>query len=175
MTFLFDLLPLQDIIHETIVPMLDYESIIQLNRCLSPPDRYRARFTKTDILSHELFVVADLIKKGLTKLTNVTGRNRKERVRKKSQLLVKILQEFDSGKRTTVLLKYHPGFHTTVVEKLNSLSSPQSEELIGASKYFKKKISNLSKYLLPKVVSVVPKTDIIIPLRRIPAKGATVF
>lgn len=170
MIFLFDFLPLQDIIHGTIVPMLDYESIIQLNRCLSPADRYRARFAKTDILSHEMFVAHDLMKNRLDKIRDVTGITFKERARKKSQLFVKMLQEFDTGKHGVILLIYHPGFHTSVVTKLNSFSNPQSEDLLGASDYFKKKLGNLSNHLLPKVLRIMPMTDVI-PLRKIPSKG----
>jgi hypothetical protein len=173
MTFLFDNLPLQDIIYETIIPMLDYESIIQFNRCLSPPDRYRAKFTKTEILSHEFFVACDLLKKRLDEFVNITGITQEECANKKSQLLIKILQEFDSGKHGLILM-YNPGFHKNLIIKLNSLFSPQTEDLFGVADYLKEKLNNLSKHLLPKILQITPKTTVV-RLQKIPSKGITVF
>jgi len=174
MTFLFDLLPLQDIIYEIIIQMLDYESIIQFNRCLAPQDRYRARFTKTDILSHEFYVANHLIRNRFAEFENVSGITQEERANKRSQILIKMLKEFDSGKHGVILLLYHHGFHKGVVNKLTSLSSPKCEDLSGASDYFKNKVSNLSKHLIPKILQIMPKTDVI-PLQKIPSKGVTVF
>ena len=174
MTFLFDRLPLYDIIHETIMPMLDYESIIQFNRCLQPADRYQARLSKDDILSHELYTVCGLMKSKLCKLYSFTG-PKKTKIQKKSQHIMKLLQELDDGKRCVIMLKYYPQFHQSVVEKLNAFLDPESEELFQASTYFKKKIRALSLYLLPKIQNIVPNSRVGIPRRPLVPKGKTVF
>ena len=175
MTFLFDRLPLNDVIHETIMPMLDYESIIQLNRCLKPEERYQARLSKIDILAHELFTSCDLMKRKLERLSSLSHLPKKDRIRKKAQCIINLLQELDTGKRGFILLKHYPRFHQTVTEKLVAFSDPHSEELSDASVYFKKKISALSNYLLSKIQNIEPTNGIGTKLKPLAPRGKTVF
>lgn len=175
MTFLFDRLPLNDVIYETIMPMLDYESIIQLNRCLQPADRYQARLSKIDILAHELHTACDIMKSKLEKLSSFTGLPTKKRAKRKAQCIINLLQEFDTGKRGLILLKHCPRFHQTVTEKLIAFSDPHSEELSCASPYFKKKIRALSNYLLSKIQNIKPTNGIGTKLKPLVPRGKTVF
>lgn len=175
MTFLFDLLPLNDVIHETIMPMLDYESIIQLNRCLQPADRYQARLSKKDILAHEMHVACDLMRNKLGKLSSFSHLSKKEKVKRRSQCIINLLQDLDTGNRGFTLLHYYPGFHKAVVDKLVAFSDPHSDELSGASPYFKKKIRAISNHLLPKILSIEPTNGIGTKLKPLVPKGKTVF
>ena len=168
----FDLLPLYDIVHEMIFPMLDYESRIQFNRCLLPKDRHRAKFTTLQILSHELYVVSMMIKNVVVKISTVIGFTPKERVYKKAKLIVTLLNMLD--KRGSIMMKYYPKFKETVVEKLTSFTNPDSEELAVASPYFKQKIRKLSFSLLPNIIHIVP-VSLPSPMKPIDSMGRTVF
>ena len=155
MFFLFDSIPLEDVIHETIMPMLDYESRIALNRCFLPNERYITRFSKNEIICHELCIISDFLKYKLDKIENVTGQTRKLRVKKKSQLMIKLLHCFEQGNRSLLIMNYYPNFHKIVVRKLTNLSNPNSNELSHASRYFRQKINDHARRLLPHIQNIV--------------------
>ena len=154
--FLFDLLPLEDVIHETIMPMLDYDSRIALNMCFHPSERYTLRFKQKDIISHELYMIANHIKIEVLAIANVSVPSYKQRIQKKAKLLVKLLHSLDSDKRYVLALKHFPKFHTTVIHKIQTLCNAESLEIRAASPYFKRKITTLSRNLLPKIKTIVP-------------------
>jgi hypothetical protein len=156
MLSLFDLLPVEDILHETIMPMLDYESRIVLNRCLPPNERYRTQFSVNDIVRHELCVVSKLLKQKLDNIYNVTGRTRTLRMKKKSQLILTLLHCFEPGNRCVLMLQNYPSFHHTVVQKLISLSNPRSDDMRDASRYFRRMIVKHANALLPYIQTIVP-------------------
>ena len=162
MIFLFDILPLEDIIHETIMPMLDYESRIALNRCLAPRERYIHRFSADEIVRHELHVITNFLKQKLDNIDNVTGPTRTLRIRKKSQLLLKFICYFEPGNRNVLIMRHYPSFHKIVVQKLTSLSDPQSDDIRHASRYFRRKIVERAKTLIPYIQTIVPAP---IPIR----------
>ena len=156
MLFLFDCLPLEDILHETIMPMLDYESRIVLNRCLAPNDRYIHRFSADEIVRHELYVVSKLLKQKLDNIRNIIGPTRSLRMRKKSQMLLQLLRCFEPGNRNVLVMRYFPSFHTIVIQKLTSLSNPRSDDMRDASRYFRRKIVKRANALLPYIQTIVP-------------------
>lgn len=156
MLFLFDRLPLEDILHEIIMPMLDYESRIVLNRCLAPNDRYIHRFSADEIVRHELYVVSKLLKQKLDNISNVTGPTRSLRMRKRSQMLLQLLRCFEPGNRNLLIMRYYPSLHTIVVQKLTSLSNPRSDDMRDASRYFRRKIVERANALLPYIQTIVP-------------------
>jgi len=152
---LFDLLPLEDVIHERIFPMLDYESRIHLNRCFIPSERYYTRFTNTDMVSHDLYVNSNYIRYNLTMFVEISGVDSShKRIQKKSQLMVKILNMFRPGGRGINLILYYPKFHETVLHKCMSVLDPESDTLKGTTAYFKKKLRNLSLEILPHLQNV---------------------
>ena len=156
MTTYFDYLPLEDVIHESIFPYLDYESRIQMNRVLPPIERYRTRFSKDEIVRHELYVVTAILKSKLNSIETVCGSTRKIRMRKKSQRLLQMLQLVEPETRNVIIMQHYPSFHTVIIDKLTSLSDPYSDDLRDASKYFRQKIVAYARVLLPRVQSIVP-------------------
>jgi len=154
--FLFDILPLEDVIHETIMPMLDYESRIVLNHCLAPNERYSIRFSKDEIIRHELFIISNILRTKLDNIEDVDGPTRKLRMRKKSQLLIQLLHCFEPGNRNLLILHHYPALHRTVIHKLTQFSNPTSDYLSDASRYFRQKISELAKRLFPHIQNIVP-------------------
>jgi len=165
MLFLFDILPLEDIIHETIMPMLDYESRVVLNRCFAPSERCIRRFSKDEIIRHEIYVVTRILKNKIEKIENPTGRTRKQQIKKQSQLLIQLLDCFEPGSRKLLIMQHYPKFKQVVIQKLIGLSDPTSDptsdHLLGASRYFRKKIGDLSKKLLPHIQSILPSPILI--------------
>jgi len=154
--FLFDLLPLEDVIHETIMPMLDYDSRIALNRCFRPSERYNLQFSQKDIIGHELYVVCNLIKNQVIAISQVSVPSYKRRIQRQAKLIVKLLHSIDSERRYSFALKYIPKFLEAVTNKIQALCDPESLELRAASPYFKRKITTLSRNLLPKLQTIVP-------------------
>ena len=172
MLFLFDNLPLEDVIHETIMPMLDYESRIALNRCFVPNDRYISRFTKSELLYHELHVISNFLKYKLDNIESVDGPTIKIRIKKKSQLLIKLIHCFEPGNRSTLIMHYYPSFKKTVIQKLTNLSDPNSDDIRNSSRYFRQKIGETARKLLPHIHAIVSSTVLMQPvLKRIKVKG----
>ena len=163
MLFLFDILPLEDIIHETIMPMLDYESRIALNQCFAPNERYRTRFSQDEIIRHELYVVSSLIKSKMTNIDTVynmdTGTTFTIRMRKKAQRVFKILQLLEE-KRAVLMMQHLPSFRKVIIDKLTILSDPYSDDLQDGSRYFRQKISAYARVLIPRMKSIVPTVPI---------------
>jgi hypothetical protein len=162
MLFLFDILPLEDIIHETLMPMLDYESRIALNRCLAPDERYISRFSKDEILRHELYTITAILKYKLNKIEQNTG------LRKQSQLVVQMLQYFEPKSRKLLILQHYPSFRRVVIQKLKCFSDPNSDDLNHATRYFRQKIRDLATKLLPYIKTIettpVPMRHILRPI-----------
>jgi len=164
----FDYLPTTDIIHECIFPCLDYESRIQMNRVLPPIERYRTRFSKDEIVRHELYVVTAILKRKLNSIETICGSTRTIRMRTKAQRLIQMLQWVNPEKRTVIMMQHYPSFHTVIIDKLTRLSDPYSDDLRDASKYFRQKIVAYARVLLPRVQSIVlavPMKGLLQPVR----------
>lgn len=153
---LFSNLPLYDIVHEILMPMLDYESRIQFNQFLEPEDRYRSRFSKHDRIRHTLYVLAKDVRSRFQRLEDAPRSEQTVRRRKRTQIIVEILTMFQPGKRWRLLLEHLPGFHRTFVEKLTSFLDPTSGNLDLASDYFRRKIRKLCESILPTVETLSP-------------------
>jgi len=167
MTTYFDYLPTADILHECIFPYLDYESRIQMNRVLPPIERYRTRFSKDEIVRHELYVVTAILKSKLNSIETICGSTRTIRMRTKSQRLIQMLQLVEE-KRTVIMMQHYPSFHKVIIDKLTSLSDPYSDDLRDASKYFRQKIVAYARVLLPRIQSIVlavPMKGLLKPVR----------
>jgi hypothetical protein len=154
--FMPNILPLEDVIHETIMPMLDYESRIVFNQCFVPRERYISRFSKDDIVRHELYVISKFLKYKVDTIENVTAPTVALQFKKKSQLLLHLLHCFDPENRNLLLLKFSPAFHEAVIQKLTNLSYLNSDDMRGASRYFRQKIVDLARKLLPHIQTIVP-------------------
>lgn len=147
---LFDLLPLEDVIHEILFPMLDYESRINLNRCFIPSERYYSRFTNTDMITHDLYVSSNHVRHTFAMFDEVSDiDSSQKRIQMRSQLMVKILNMFRPRGRGISLMIYYPQFRETVLQKFMSVLDPESDTLTHATMYFKKKLRTISRELLP--------------------------
>jgi len=134
---------------KTIFRFLDYESRIHLNQCLKPQNRVCKRFSKSAIVSHEICVVADLVQMQLDAIEHSFTK------RKQSQTLVRLLQTFEKGRRSVILLQTCPRFCSTFVQKLYSMLDANSDDISSASTYFKRKIKRLIRKLLTEVPGFV--------------------
>ena len=154
-------IPLNDVLHETIFPMLDYESRIQLNRFLEPADRCKSQFQKQSILRHELFIMKEMFQKRLNML-NTYGIP----LRKKCHTFINILTMCRGKAR--ILFEQYPTLHKTVLQKIRNVCDPRHEDIELASRYFRLKISKLARDILPELIdlqyNVYPKIGILKPI-----------
>lgn len=137
-----DCLPTQDILHGIIMPMLDYESRIHLNRVLPPIERYAKRIPKSVCLGHDGYIIMKNIKSHLNYI--------EERSFKKAKRCKKIIALIETLKTDKCInfIMNHPKFREAIVTKMNSFCNPAGQEISSASKYFKKKIMKTSENLL---------------------------
>jgi hypothetical protein len=150
----FDRLPLEDVIHETILPMLDYESRIQFNHTLLPYERLRRRLKSKDIIQHELLVQTKLLKSQLNFLDNM-----KNTKLKRCQHLCYVLNSVRSGKRGSILPYYFPRLREAMIKKFKDFLDPACPSLSNASPYFKKKIRSIAEELVHEIQLIEPKNE----------------
>lgn len=167
-------IPLEDVLHETIMPMLDYESRINFNRCLPPHERYRARWTKNDCIGHELYVAKNCFLHKINRILSLHG-NTKTHIQKRSKMIVQMIEFFDTGKRGFFLLENFPKVHASFLCKLKTLLDENDDSLNGATPYFKSKIRKLSQQVLTKLEKVSPVLNPAIHLTPIQKCGNPVF
>jgi hypothetical protein len=157
----FDWLPTTDVIHEWIMPMLDYESRIQFNQTLKPIERMSWRFPAEDILSHELTVMAGSVRQTVDRISNAAWYylTPEKRRQKKSQMFVSLLNKFREGRRERILLLHVRKFHEVVIKKCYSILDEDSNVLEPSTPYFKKKIRGIAAEILPGLMEIQPSNS----------------
>lgn len=159
-TTYIDWLPTKDIIHECIMPMLDYESRIQFNQSLKPIERMSWRFPAKNILSHELTVAAKSLHYSLDKVRYIDQTyygGRKKRLQKKAQTFVSLLEKFREGRRERAFLHHDRKLYDVTIQKLYSILDMESDVIQMSTPYFKKKIRRIASELLPGLLKIQPR------------------
>jgi hypothetical protein len=162
-TTYFDWLPTKDVIHESIMAMLDYESRIHLNQVLPPDERMSWRFPAEDILSHELTVAMKSLHYSLDsihKADDYYPDDHTKRRQKKAQNFVSLLEKFREGRRERALLYHNRKFYCVVIGKLYSVLDEDSDVIDTCTPYFKKKIRGIAAELLPELLEIQPHESI---------------
>ena len=144
-----DCLPTQDILHWVIMPMLDYESRINLNRILAPFERGAKKFTKEAILGHDGKIIMEKIKSHLNYIDDSTHSKTK-----RSRKIISLIRFLIRDPSTQFIMNY-PKFKETIIRKMKSFCDPLGGEIGSASNYFKKKIRKVAKILVKKLNSAV--------------------
>ena len=111
-----DELPL-DVIREYIFPRLDYESRIELNRCLPPWDRLSKKMDRASVEGHDRRTTTATVKTYLHKLEWVWTPN------DRYKLCIKMFALFFKP-RYLNLVRHQHDFRTALLEKLDSLKNP---------------------------------------------------
>jgi hypothetical protein len=157
-TTYIDWLPTKDIIHEFIMPMLDYESRIQFNQSLKPIERMSWRFPAEDILSHDLSVAVKSLHSSLDSIhaEDYYADDYKKRIQKKTQSFVSLLEKFREGRRERMMLHHHQKLWGVVIQKFYSVLDEGSDLLRMCTPYFKKKIRGIATELLPGLLKIQP-------------------
>ena len=143
-TFL-DLLPTEDILHGCIFSLLDYESRINLNRIMPPNERYVNKFLKPAILGHDGKICMLNIKSHLNYIDN-----RSNKKIKRCKKIISLLKVLITDRYIQFILNF-PKFKEAIQKKMVSFCDPASPDINSASKYFKKKIRDISTILLNKL------------------------
>ena len=140
-------IPIDDIVHYSIMPWLDYNSRINLNQVLPPMYRRVRRFSKDVCESHELYVASLLCKSQMDRLNDINDILVSTRYQKKSQALLKLLTSFSKGHPCHILLRF-PDMLSVFLGKLHSILDPNDTVLNMATPYFKTKLRSLAFSLL---------------------------
>ena len=112
-----DELPL-DIIRVYIFPCLDYESRIELNRCLPPWDRLSKKMDRASVERHDRITTTATVKTYIHKLEWIWTPN------DRYKLFTKMFALFFKP-RYLNLVKHERDFRTVLLQKLDSLKSAQ--------------------------------------------------
>jgi hypothetical protein len=112
-----DELPL-DVIRSYIFPCLDYESRIELNRCLPPWDRLSKKMDRASVERHDRITTVATVKEYLYKLEWVWTPNDRYKI------AIKMFSLFFKP-RYLNLVKHENGLRKVLLEKLDSLKSAQ--------------------------------------------------
>ena len=108
-----DQLPL-DVIREYIFPRLDYESRIELNRCLPPWDRLSKKMDRASVETHDRLATTDTVKKHLQKLEWIwTPTDR-------YKLMIKMFSLFFKPRYKNIA-RHNLVFRKTILGKLDSI------------------------------------------------------
>jgi hypothetical protein len=111
-----DELPL-DVIRVYIFPRLDYESRIQLNRCLPPCDRLSKKMDRASVERHDRITTVATVKQYLYKLEWVWTPNDRYKI------AIKMFSLFFKP-RYLNLVRHERDFRSVLLEKLDSLKGP---------------------------------------------------
>ena len=112
-----DELPL-DVIREYIFPRLDYESRIQLNRCLPPCDRLSKKMDRASVERNDIVTPTHVVKEYLLKLDWISTPN------DRYKLAIKMFALFFKP-RYLNLVRHNNNFRSVLLQKLDSLKVPQ--------------------------------------------------
>jgi hypothetical protein len=108
-----DELPL-DVIRVYIFPKLDYESRIQLNRCLPPCDRLSKKMDHASVERHDTLTTTETVREYLLKLSYIMTPN------DRYKLAIKMFALFFKP-RYLNLVRHNNNFRSVLLEKLDSL------------------------------------------------------
>ena len=142
----FDNLPIDDIVHETLMPMLNYESRIQLNRLLLPIHRKTRRFPAFACESHELYVVTQMLTESVTRFQTIQEKDENRKYRKKAWRLFSILSNFEKGGRYSQLLRL-PRMSHAYRNKLQEILDTSDTFLRNASPHIRSQLRGIAKIL----------------------------
>ena len=149
-----------DIIKHVIFPSLDYESRVQLNKCLSPRDRISKKLAKDAIDAHERFVCHHNISILLNKPSNSHSLEWRT---EKYRLLIKIFSMFKKPNYLN-FISAEIKFRNTILLKISQLSS-DIQQNDGVDISLKERVGRLLKAVKSKVESV--GSTVKIPIRSI--------
>ena len=136
----------RDVISHIIVPYLDWESRISLNRLLDPKDKIGVPFKK-DVIN------TILLQTEVTKMTKVFLPKKSLTVKENYEHVVNILNTLLSVK---YILRFSAAFRKEAIKKCENLSNTLSEEYWNTSITLdeKAKISDLAKKTLHYIESI---------------------
>ena len=143
----FDDLPIDDIVHENLMPMLDYESRIQLNRLLLPIHRKTRKFPAFACESHELYVLLQMLTESVNRFQEIRDMDMKRQYRKKALRLFSILSNFEKGRRCSILLRI-PHIFYAFQNKLKEILDPNSVFLQNATPHIRSQLRDMANILL---------------------------
>ena len=149
MSTYFDYLPTADVIHECIFPYLDYESRIQFNRALPPVERFSRRLAAHALAVHDYCVQYDRMGSYVKNLMNC-----EKPIRKRCQILIKILSGCQPTGRSAILLQHNIPLRHAVINKCLAIADPANDVLNSASPYYKKKIRRIASDVLPEILDM---------------------
>ena len=137
---------------------LDYDSIINLNQTMQPIDRLiNRRFTKTELLAHEIAAVAQGNKMTVERLGDYEHHNVKYRIRNKCRYLLKVFQAYRKNNRGHILVQTHPMLRNVLIEKCQDVLSTERVFNADITKCFLEKIHSEASNLMKDLVEIVPR------------------
>lgn len=151
-------LPIEDVLHESIFPLLDYESRINLNRCLEPYERFRPRqFSDGDLQAHDHFATLEAltIKMGRIHSTDLIT-NKKWRLRARAFNIMNIIAFLGHHPSAQLFLRTYHAMRKVWIHKLTDWSDPNHASLTTSSVYIREKISGLARSALPNIMALEP-------------------
>jgi hypothetical protein len=115
------------------------------------------RFTKEELLGHEIHSIAQGYKTAVTRVTEYNHYNIKDRIRYKCRCLLSMFQTYRKNNRAYVLVQHHPKLRNLIIEKCEDVFT--TERIFGAdtTKYFLKKIRCEASALIKDLLEIVPK------------------
>lgn len=148
MTTYFDYLPLEDVIHESIFPYLDYESRIQFNRALPPIERFGRRLGAQAVLAHDIHIQCLNMKSQLRYITNAGFPKQK-----RCQKLVMLLTECRPIGRYSSILKHCASERQALINKCLEIAE-RPDDVLHVTPYFKKKIQRVASEVLSDILEM---------------------
>lgn len=153
-----------DIIKHVIFPSLDYESRIQLNKCLSPRDRISTKLAKDAIDAHERFVCYHNLYILFIRLDKPSNSYTLEGMRtEKYRFLIKIFSLFKKPNYLN-FISAELKFRNTLLSKISEFST-DIQKNDGVDISLKERVGRLLKAVKSKVESV--GSTVKIPIRAI--------
>ena len=147
--------------------LLDYESIINWNRTLSPIDRIvHRKFTQQEAIAHEMAVWIPCLLRRSNKLNDFTMYD-DIGIRKKSKIMMDFLCMLRKKHRASIVLRSSLGLYTNTVSKCKSILDPTSDVIRAAFKTDQKRIRKIARQILTETLQVVPvniKSNILVIL-----------
>ena len=156
-------LPIEDVLHESIFPLLDYESRINLNRCLEPYERFRPRhFSDGDLQAHDHFATlgALTLKMDRIQITDLIT-NKKRRLRARAFNIMNMIAFLGYHPSAQLFLRRYHKMRNVWISKLTTWSDPNHASLITSSVYIREKISRLARRALSILMALEPFPNIV--------------
>jgi len=156
-------LPIEDVLHESIFPLLDYESRINLNRCLEPYERFRPRhFSDGDLQAHDHFATLGALTIKMDRIDRtVLITNKKRRLRARAFNIMNIIAFLGHHPSAKLFLRTYHAMRKVWIHKLTDWSDPNHISLSTSSLYIREKISGLARSALPNIMALEPFPNIL--------------